>query len=111
LLSAGEATLLAAPAKFRLVFAGANRGARITGEQQLSERRNYLLGNDCAKWQTDVPTFRRVTYEDIYPGIDLTYYGNHHEIEYDFVIAPGSNPSAIRLAFDRDRRQKDRAER
>jgi len=101
LLGAAEATLLAAPAKFRLMFAGANRGAKITGEQQLSERRNYLLGNDCAKWQTDVPTFRRVTYEEIYPGIDLTYYGNHHEIEYDFTIAPGSDPSAIRLAFDR----------
>src|SRR4029079_14169652 len=67
LLGAGESTLLAAAAQFRLRFAGADRGAKITGEQQLSERRNYLLGNNCAQWQTDVPTFRRVTYENIYP--------------------------------------------
>lgn len=102
LLGAKEATLLVASSKFRLKFAGPNTGAKIRGEQQLIERRNYLLGNNCAKWQTDVPTFRRVTYEGIYPGIDLTYYGNHHEIEYDFVVAPGGDPQAIRLAFDRD---------
>lgn len=102
MLRAGEAALLTASSEFKLRFVGANPGARVEGEQQLLERRNYLFGNDCAKWQTNVPTFRRVTYEDLYPGIDLTYYGNHHEIEYDFVVAPGGNPRAIRLAFDRD---------
>jgi uncharacterized repeat protein (TIGR01451 family) len=102
LLSAGEAALLTDSAKFRLKLSGANLEAKVSGEQQLIERRNYLLGNNCAKWQTDVPTFRRVTYKDIYPGIDLTYYGNHREIEYDFVVAPGGDPRAIRLAFDRD---------
>ncbi len=106
LLSSGEASLLTGSEKFRLKFAGANPGAKITGEQQLLERRNYLLGNNCAKWQTDVPTFRRVTYADIYPGIDLTFYGNHHEIEYDFVITPAGDPGAIRLAFDRDVHRK-----
>jgi hypothetical protein len=76
LLSPGESALIAASSKFRFKFAGANLEAKIRGEQQLIERRNYLLGNDCSKWQTDVPTFRRVTYEDIYPGINLTYYCN-----------------------------------
>ncbi|HSQ23176.1 MAG TPA: PQQ-dependent sugar dehydrogenase, partial [Pyrinomonadaceae bacterium] len=102
LLSSGEAALLTVSLKFRFKFSGANPGANVRGEQQLIERRNYLLGNNCAKWQTDVPTFRRVRYESIYPGIDLTYYGNHHEIEYDFTVAPGADPKAIRLAFDRD---------
>ena len=102
LLGPREAVLITSSAKFRFKFAGANPRAKIRGEQQLIERHNYLLGNDCAKWHTDVPTFRRVTYEDIYPGINLTYYGNHHEIEYDFAVAPGGDPDAIRLVFDRD---------
>ena len=101
-LSPGEALLRTASAEFRFKFPGANLRADIRGEQQLTERRNYLLGNNCAEWLTDVPTFRRVTYEDIYPGIDLTYYGNHQEIEYDFVVGPGGDPNVIRLAFDRD---------
>ncbi len=106
LLSAGEAALVTASSNFRFRFAGANPAANVRGEQQLTERRNYLLGNNCAKWQTDVSTFRRVTYEDIYPGINLTYYGNHGEIEYDFAVAAGVDPGVIRLAFDRDVRRK-----
>ena len=65
-------------------------------------RRNYLLGNDPARWRTNIPTFRKVIYENIYPGIDLAYYGNSGKIEYDFEIAPRADPKAIRFAFDRD---------
>jgi len=79
---------------------GANAQAIATGVDQLPGDRNYFLGNDPSKWRTNVPTFRGVRYEDIYPGISLTYYGNQQELEYDFIIAPGANPQAIRLAFN-----------
>src|SRR5205085_1951733 len=83
-------------------FKGANGTPRVVGEEPLAERRNFLLGNDRSKWRTDVPTFRRVKYEQLYPGIDLTFYGNQKQIEYDFEVAPGADPRAIRLSFDRN---------
>src|SRR5262245_34883252 len=100
-LTSNEATLLTGTARFRMRFAGANSIVNVKGDQELGERRNYFLGNDTAKWRTDVPTFRRVIYQNLYTGINLTYYGNNKEIEYDFEVAPGADPRAIRLAFDR----------
>ena len=101
LLESAGATLITSSGTFQFKLAGASQAARINGEDQLVERRNYLLGNDSTKWQTDVPTFRKVIYRDIYPGINLVYYGNQQQLEYDFVLAPGAETSAIRLAFDR----------
>lgn len=47
-----------------------------------------------------MPNDARVHYKEVYPGVDLIYYGNQHQLEYDFIVAPGSSPEAIRLAFD-----------
>src|SRR6266571_9291322 len=85
--------------RFRLF--GANSKASARGVDPLPERRNYFIGNDPRKWRTDVPTFRAVRYEKIYPGIDLVYYGSQRQLEYDFEIAPHADPRTIRLAFDR----------
>ena len=82
-------------------FDGANGTSGMMGEEQLVERRNFLLGSDRSKWRTDVPTFRRVAYQQLYSGIDLTFYGNQKQVEYDFEVAAGADPRAIRLAFDR----------
>jgi uncharacterized protein (TIGR03437 family) len=60
---------------------------------------NYFIGNDPAAWRTDVPNYARVRYRGVYPGIDVVYYGNQRRMEYDFVVAPGSAPGQIRLAF------------
>ena len=83
-------------------FKGANGTPRVVGEEPLVERRNFLLGNNRSKWRTDVPTFRRVVYKQLYPGIDVSFYGNQKQIEYDFEVAPGADPRAIRLSFDRN---------
>jgi len=85
---------------FTLQFQGANPGANVKGQDQLPGYRNYLRGKDPAKWQTNIPTFRSVVYEGIYPGINLTYYGNRRDLEYDFELAPGADPKVIRLVFD-----------
>ena len=78
-----------------LKLQGANPQANAIGVDQLSGHRNYFIGNDPAKWHTNVPTFRAVRYEEIYPGISLTYYGNQQQLEYDFAIAPGAKVMRI----------------
>jgi uncharacterized repeat protein (TIGR01451 family) len=83
-----------------LKLQGANAKAVASGVDELRERRNYFIGNDPGKWHTDVPTFRAVRYDEIYPGISLTYYGNQQQLEYDFAVAAGANPRLVRLAFD-----------
>ena len=83
----------------RMTFTGANPTPRITGLEALPGKANYFIGNDPAKWQTNVPTYAKVRYEELYPGIDLVYYGTHRQLEYDFVVRPGADPSRIALEF------------
>lgn len=83
----------------RLQFVGANPAARIFGQSQLAGRVNYLLGNDPAAWRAGLPTFARVRLTEIYPGVDVVFYGNQQELEYDFNLAAGVDPSVIKLQF------------
>src|SRR5207247_10143778 len=83
----------------RMTFAGASSQPRIAGEKELTGKVNYFLGNDPAKWRTNVPTYAAVRYEGLYPGIDLVYYGNNRQLEYDLIVAPGADPSQIALSF------------
>lgn len=83
-----------------LTLLGSRPAPVPTGLDPLSGRVNYLLGNDPARWQQRVPTFGRVRYTAVYEGIDLVYYGNNQELEYDFYLAPKTDPSVIALKFD-----------
>jgi hypothetical protein len=83
----------------RLQFVGANPAARISGDQKLAGTINYLLGSDPGQWRANVPTFARVRVNDVYPGINVVYYGNRQKLEYDFNLAAGVSPSAIALRF------------
>jgi Bacterial Ig-like domain (group 3)/Beta-propeller repeat/Transmembrane protein 131-like N-terminal len=82
----------------RMKLRNANPAAKVTGEDELAGTSNYFIGKDPAKWRTKVRTYAKVKYEGIYPGIDLVYYGNQRQLEYDFIVAPGANPH--RIAFD-----------
>ena len=73
----------------------ANKSATVTGVGELAATTNYFIGNDPAKWRTNVPTYAKVKYENIYNGIDLVYYGNQRQLEYDFIVAPAANPHCI----------------
>jgi hypothetical protein len=86
----------------RLQLVGANASPQVAGVDPLPGTSNYFVGNDPAKWQTNVPTYGKVEYQDVYPGIDLVYYGNQHQLEYDFVVAPGANPGVIGLSVQGD---------
>jgi hypothetical protein len=88
------------PATLTMRLSGANPDARGTGLEQLPTKVNYLLGNDPSQWRVEVPTFARVRFAAVYPGIDVVYYGNPQHLEYDFVVQPGARPEAIGLEFD-----------
>ena len=88
------------PDVLRLRIVGANRASRVTALDELPGKSNYLLGNDPKKWRPDVPTYARVKYEGIYPGIDLIFYSNQRQLEYDFVVSPGADPRAITLQVE-----------
>ncbi len=83
----------------RMKLLGANLGARIEGVDEIQGKANYFIGKDPAKWHTNVPLFSKVRYEGIYPGVDLIYYGNQRQLEYDFVVAPGADPQQIVLSL------------
>jgi beta-lactam-binding protein with PASTA domain len=83
----------------RMDLAGANRATHVAGMDQLPGTANYFIGNDPAQWHSGVPTFAKVKYASVYPGIDLVYYGNQRQLEYDFVVAPGASAKPIRLEF------------
>src|SRR5688572_10547238 len=61
---------------------------------------NHLMGDDPEQWHTNIPTYAKVRYREVYPGVDLVYYGRGRQLEYDFMVAPAADPSAIRLAFE-----------
>lgn len=82
----------------RMKLRNANPSAAVTGMDELSGKSNYFIGHNPAKWHADVPTYAKVKYEGIYSGIDLVYYGNQSQLEYDFIVAPGADPN--RIAFD-----------
>ncbi len=91
-----------APVQSRVVrvhFDGANPAAPVGGVDELPSKSNYLIGSDPAQWRTGVPQYRRVSYSDLYPGIDLVYYGNQRQLEYDFIVGAGADPRQIRLSF------------
>jgi|SRR5579859_1239803 len=81
---------------------GANATARVRGEDELPGRSNYFIGNDPKKWRTNIPTYAKVRVEGVYPGVDLVYYGNQGRLEYDFVVRPGGDASAIKLGLTTD---------
>ena len=78
---------------------GANPEAPVAGVNPLETKVNYFIGNDASQWHANVPTFGRVEYDEVYPGIDLAYYGRKQQLEYDFIVAPGADANAIALSF------------
>jgi hypothetical protein len=84
----------------RMKLIGANSAPRVQGIHELPGKSNYFIGSDPRKWRANVPTYAKVKYENVYPGIDVIYYGNQHQLEYDLVVAPGAKPGVIRLGFE-----------
>lgn len=84
----------------RMKLLGSNVHTSIAAFDQLPGTTNYFIGNDPSRWHTGVPTYAKVRYQSIYPGVDLVYYGNQGRLEYDFVLAAGADAHSVRLAFN-----------
>ncbi len=84
----------------RLALAGSNPHSPVEGLDLQLGRSNYFIGNDPAKWHRGVPQYARIKYSDVYPGVDLIYYGNQGRLESDYVLAPGADPKQIALRID-----------
>ncbi len=87
-------------AQVRIELAGASRSAKMIGAKRLTTKVHYYRGLDSSQWLTDVPAWARVEVSQVYPGIDLVWYGRDGELEHDFRVAPGADPSRIRLRFE-----------
>ncbi len=87
-------------AVMRIRMLGARQDQEVTGQEMLTGKLNYLLGNDQSQWQRDIPTYGEVHYDEVWPGIDLVWHAKRDALEYDFIVAPGADVSQIRLKID-----------
>jgi hypothetical protein len=81
----------------RFSLSGASQRPRVSPEGKLPGIVSYFSSRDTSAWRTNLPTWSGLRYEGIYPGIDLVYYGNRGQLEYDFVVAPRRDPKTIVL--------------
>jgi hypothetical protein len=90
----------AAAVTLRMKFVGSEAKPRVTAQDELSGKVNYFIGSDPRRWRSGVSTYAKVTYQNLYNGVDLVYYGNQRQLEYDFVVRPGTDPNIIALSFE-----------
>src|SRR5581483_12276616 len=81
-------------AVIRMKLVNANRAASAAGEEEMAGRSNYFIGNEASKWRAGISSYAKVVCRSIYRGVDVVYYGNGRELEYDFKVAAGANPAA-----------------
>jgi len=82
----------------KLDFVGANADVRPSGEEKTGAVISYFKGKP-GEWKAGLPTYSRIVYKNLWPGIDVAYYGTVDKMKYEFVVHPGSDPSLIRLAY------------
>jgi subtilisin-like proprotein convertase family protein len=93
------AAMDAATVTLAMTIVGATARPHITGEALQADRAHYVQGGDRERWLAGIPSYARVRYAGVYPGIDLVYYYRGGDLEYDFIVAPGGDPGRIRLGF------------
>jgi hypothetical protein len=96
--SGGQAGKHGVPARVDISLLNSNRAPEIEALDRTAARTDFFRGNQ-ANWRANVPSYRRVRYRAVYPGVDVVYYGNQNQLEYDFVLQPGADPNAIRMKF------------
>jgi len=84
----------------KLSFLGGNPNPEIVAEGRLEGKVNYFIGNDPKKWKTDIPTYSSVLYKEVYKGIDIRFYGNQRQLEYDVIVKPGADPSKVKIVYE-----------
>src|SRR6266702_2789932 len=95
----GSAENKIAQADLQMTLLGANPQSRVVGLDQLPGTVNYFVGNDPSQWRSAIPTFAKVKCHQVYPGVDLVYYGNQRQVEYDFLVGAHADPARIAIDF------------
>jgi hypothetical protein len=83
----------------RMRLVGGNPARSVEGLNEVANKSNYFGGPDPAQWHTNIPSYARVIYRQVYPGIDMIYYGSQRELEYDLIVAAGADPALVQVAF------------
>ena len=99
-ISADSARFLTGGQQITLRLEGSDQAARGMGESRLETVSSYFAGTDRAQWRTDIPNYERLRFAAVYPGIDLLYYGNKRQLEYDFIVKPGARPDRIAFSLE-----------
>ena len=86
-------------AAIHMQLVGGNPQSVIAASHELPSRSNYFIGTDSRQWHSNVAQYARVAYADVYPGVDMAFYGVQKQLEFDFIVAPGASPRAIRLGL------------
>ena len=84
----------------KLSFLGGNPNPEIVAEGRLEGKVNYFIGNDPKEWKRDIPTYSSVLYKEVYEGIDIRFYGNQRQLEYDVIVKPGADPSKVKIVYE-----------
>ena len=87
-------------AMIKLTPLGGNQDPKIVAEGRQEGKVNYFVGKDPKKWRSGIPTYQSVLYQEVYPGIDIKFYGNNRQMEYDIIVKPGVDPSKVELAYE-----------
>ncbi|MEM2124250.1 MAG: hypothetical protein QXL43_02810, partial [Methanolinea sp.] len=87
------------PSAVTIALEGQSPAAVVAGEERLGGTANFLVGNDPARWVRNAPTYARVAYRNVLPGVDIVYYGTQGVLKRDIVLAPGVDPAAIRFRY------------
>ncbi len=96
--------------EIKIRFANANRNSEILPLDIQPGKSNYFLGNDPAKWRTNLENYSQVRYKSLYPGVDLVFYGNQRMLEHDFIVQPGADYRAIALDISGSRKIRKNAD-
>ncbi|MEW6735833.1 MAG: SBBP repeat-containing protein [Acidobacteriota bacterium] len=86
-------------AVLRMQLIDASPNLQPIGVDKLSGTSNYIISSNSQNWRTNNPTYAKVYYSNVYPNVDMVYYGKQGQLEYDFMVFPGANPNAITLSF------------
>jgi hypothetical protein len=81
----------------QLKLVAASPSPAVSGDSPQTGRVNYFIGNDPSRWHSGITTYKAVRYANVYPGVDMMFHGNQQQLEYDFEVAPGADPSKIAL--------------
>ncbi len=86
-------------AAIHMQLVGENAQPQITAGSQLPGHSSYFIGNNRSQWHADVPQYARVSYRNVYPGVNMAFYGVQKQLEFDFILAPGASAAPIRFSI------------